>query len=1144
MESIQDTPLKRRKIAKDDIFKAEGYNSEEDSGDNLFEGYETVDTLPAFHCRAGSVTQPESYVTQPTQPLQRPATPQNSSRSIVQVAGSSPLQQTKDNRSSAFGKHTGGALASTMAPPGTTFKLPYGVSTSPAPSKSSKPIEIDLSDDDDQPLYCGGSSDEDTQTTSKADIRPSSFAPTDTLERLGGLDRFKRVTANSIYRPSKSSMINSSDIMANAYGGVRRDRPPQPIPQPAPIVASTVRDRDLASIEDHQTRKKIERLQEVLPQCSVNICLNALVKRKGVYEDAMDLLASQEELSSLPVDLTGPDDELPKDRKSVPQLSQPPLRRPMAKQQVKASNLKIQEKWTASPKLHKASQVSSPPVIDLPKAHRRRLVQGSKREDSPDPATVHVFFPESSPRADRSASGQSDSGFISDYQEIGLDDEILRFFNSCSARDLVDIAAVGLETATKLLAQRPFTSLQRVRQVTEDSGKKKISRKPIGDKIVEKCLEMWSGYQAVDRLVQKCEELGDSVCKDMDKWGVNIFGSSKEGELELIDLDTASNITRDSGIGTPMSHEVSDDDDHKKGTISSLPPTKRGLYPQPAIMAEGIVLKDYQVVGINWLALLFDKRLSCILADDMGLGKTCQVVAFFALLLETKSVSGPHLVIVPASTLENWLREFRQFCPRLNVMPYYAAEKERAEIREQIFESLDSINVIVTTYTVAKAPVDNKFLRQVKPICVVYDEGHTLKNSKSAGYGLYMKIPSDFRLLLTGTPLQNNLRELASLLGFILPSLFKEHSESLEAIFSHKAKTTDSTESHTALLSEERIKRAKTMMTPFVLRRKKHQVLKYLPRKYRSVQYCDIFDSQKAIYEEEKARALNVINRRKAGVRTGNETTNVMMDLRKASIHPLLFRRHYDKHKLVRMAEACLKEDEFQASNVNLVYEDMEVMTDMELHQFCERYPHTMSSFRLEHEEWMDSGKVKTLSELLQKYKRNGDRILVFSQFVMVLNILEAVMETLDMRFFRLDGTTRIDERQDMIDQFYREPDITVFLLSTGAGGAGINLACANKVIIFDSSFNPQADVQAENRAHRVGQTREVEVVRLITKGTIEEQIHALGETKLALDDRVAGIAENEAKVEKQGVNIVAEMMLGDLRQSHRDDNAAIAPGQ
>jgi SWI/SNF-related matrix-associated actin-dependent regulator 1 of chromatin subfamily A len=193
-----------------------------------------------------------------------------------------------------------------------------------------------------------------------------------------------------------------------------------------------------------------------------------------------------------------------------------------------------------------------------------------------------------------------------------------------------------------------------------------------------------------------------------------------------------------------------------------------------------------------------------------------------------------------------------------------------------------------------------------------------------------------------------------------------------------------------------------------------------------------------------------------------------------------------------------------------------------------------MTPFSLQNEEWMDSGKVTKMTSLLKAYKENGDRVLVFSQFTMVMDILEAVMETEEMSFFRLDGSTNMNERQPMIDQFTADPEITVFLLSTKAGGAGINLAAANKIVIFDSSFNPQEDIQAENRAHRVGQTRDVEVVRLVTRNSIEEKIHALGETKLALDDRVAGVVADEGddqKAKKQGAKIVEEMMIGEIEK-------------
>lgn len=388
-----------------------------------------------------------------------------------------------------------------------------------------------------------------------------------------------------------------------------------------------------------------------------------------------------------------------------------------------------------------------------------------------------------------------------------------------------------------------------------------------------------------------------------------------------------------------------------------------------------------------------------------------------------------------------------------------------------------------------------------------------------------MKIPAKFRLLLTGTPLQNNLKELAALLGFILPSIFNERRGDLDFIFKAKARTTD--DDHSALLSAQRIARAKSMMTPFVLRRKKHQVLKHLPSKKTRTEYCEMTQGQWEIYNEYVQQAREAMQARAAGKKATKETGNVLMQLRKAAIHPMLFRRIFTDEKIKMMAKDCLKEPELSDRDPELVREDMSYYSDFQLHTFCEEHPTTMAKYNVQKDEWMDSGKVTKLTELLLKYRENGDRVLVFSQFTMVLDILEAVMETLQIAFFRFDGQTKIDERQDMIDQFHEEKEVTVFLLSTKAGGMGINLACANKVIIFDQSFNPQEDIQAENRAHRVGQTREVEVVRLVTKGTVEEQIHALGETKLALDHRVAGdgtMDKEEKQAEEDGLKAVEKM--------------------
>jgi SWI/SNF-related matrix-associated actin-dependent regulator 1 of chromatin subfamily A len=324
------------------------------------------------------------------------------------------------------------------------------------------------------------------------------------------------------------------------------------------------------------------------------------------------------------------------------------------------------------------------------------------------------------------------------------------------------------------------------------------------------------------------------------------------------------------------------------------------------------------------------------------------------------------------------------------------------------------------------------------------------------------------------------------------------------------------------------------MLKPFVLRRKKHQVID-LPAKHAHVQYCEMKPSQQAIYDHEKEGVRQLLLDRANGVKTGSKSANILMKLRQAAIHPLLRRRVYTDAILRKMSTACLKEEKWSYSDPNIIFEELQPYNDFECHQMCIANPRSLGKFKLQNDEWMDSGKVDKLRDLLTRFIANGDRTLIFSQFTMVMDILEYVLETLKIEFVRLDGRTNVEDRQSILDAFHERTEIPVFLLSTKAGGAGINLACANRVIIFDSSFNPQEDVQAENRAHRVGQTREVEIYRLVTKNTIEVQIHALGQTKLALDQAVAGEDGDGSKSEEQGMKVVETMMLEHLRKG---DNA------
>lgn len=1132
-ESVPNTPIRSKNAAR---------AAPDEDGDA-----ETIATVPVG---AHSLT-PTQRLTQPTQlvdmPYSRSETPP-----VIQVAASSPPGPAHSPPRPA------GILASLMAPSGTHFRPPP---SSLGPAKRTPVVDLD-----DGPTYRGGSSDDDDNyTIRRSDIKPAMFekasrspekekvVESPVRAEAGAMDRFKEITSSAIYDPTSNGVKRSADQMSShdtAKGIAKKVR------QNAPSKAQplTPAFSSLEEIPDVRVKAKVERILKVMPGKSVQTCVDALLRTRGNYDDAMNYLANS--------DLGNVDEnDVIAIESSDDELSASPVQSaaPVAKQNIKARGT-IQDKWAAmkmppgstqrdtdevkprgrlirGPKGREATTASPAPVITLesdespPKRKAGRLQKGRRRVSLSEPEMT-----------DSDSDVQVQDSTVSD-----LDIKVLKFFNTCDVRNLVDTTSISQESAEVITANRPFSSLDHVRSVSAPinttKGKPRKAPRPMGERIVEKCLEMFTGYRAIDTLVAECEALGRPIANEMKKWGVDIFGKRDE-ELEITSIPAALN-PHDSGIATPSSNHPSpqadDDEDDLPMTASRKEPQSRFI-TQPSVMADDLQMKDYQIVGINWLSLLFEKELSCILADDMGLGKTCQVIAFLAHLYE-KNIKGPHLIVVPASTIENWLREFSKFCPKLMVTPYYAGQHERAYIREQIEENRDEINVIITTYTIARTRPDSKFLRDLDCTVCVYDEGHMLKNHQSKLYSELMRIRARFRLLLTGTPLQNNLQELASLLGFILPKVFLEHKDDLHAVFSNKAKTTDSDESHSTLLSAQRIDRAKSMLRPFVLRRKKHQVID-LPAKHSRVQYCQMKQSQRNIYENEIAQVRQLVADRAAGKKTGSRSANILMKLRQASIHPLLARRHYTDAILRKMAKACLKEEKWALSDPNVIFEELLAYNDFECHRICIDNPNSLGKFKLKNEEWMDSGKIDQLRVLLDRFIKNGDRTLIFSQFTMVMDILENVLETLKIEFVRLDGHTNVEDRQSILDHFYEHTEIPVFLLSTKAGGAGINLACANKVIIHDSSFNPQEDVQAENRAHRVGQTREVEVFRFVSTETIEEQIYALGQTKLALDQAVAGEDDASAtKNEEAGMKAVEAMVLADLEKKGGTE-CVDAPGE
>lgn len=1139
-----------------------------------------------------------NYVTQPTQPLPPPkSSVPNTSSSAVLVDRSSPPLPTaaspprKPNPAPSqqrvpFAKPRTSLLASSLAPAGTGFRQPLGVQSRPAA------ITITDSDDEDPPVH--HSSDEETQ--GRSNIKPTNFkkggrgldstpnrsdkivpdsphASRDTAAPASSSTFFGNLMGTFGHSESSLPSRNAAPYdSASAYGST--SRPPRPQqqqrqtgPSRARPVVNAVAYETLDDVPDYMIRVKIAEMQKVLHE-TVQRCHDALSKTRGNKDAAMSWLADNEErpapnddvdeLSSMsPVARKGV--AVAKSSSQVPNRSSQPVR-PMAKQEVKAPSRTIAEKYASAQPVRNPSQPTTQDNDDddddeeelRPKRrlqHGRRPARSASPPSSPPvqkPAQPKQRLQQRSRQAiviDDDDDDDEDSGLGRDASEevepipveSAFDMRLLKFFNECSVRDLAELSAQPEDAVSFVLDKRPFSDLDAIRAITNagetKSGKKSKSR-PVGDKMVEVCGEMWAGYEAVDELVVECEKISNPIQKALRGWGVG------EGdELQLMNLDEA----HDSGIGTPASSCPSDD------APSSRKNKPKGRFlAQPDNMGE-VELKDYQLVGLNWLHLLWSKKISCILADDMGLGKTCQVIAFLA-QLQNEETDGVHLVIVPGSTLENWLREFARFAPSLKVFPYYGSQAERPALQAQIEAEFNTIDVIVTTYDIAvkndSKTEDNKFLRRLGPAVCVYDEAHTLRNPNSLRYEGLMKIKADFKILLTGTPLQNNLQELVAILAFIMPELFREKREQLNFIFKHKASTKDA--DHAALLSAERIARARTMMTPFILRRKKQQVLD-LPTKHSRVEWCDMTASQATYYNNMMAEARQVlaekaVSKTKAKAAGKKDSSNVLMALRQAAIHPLLARRLYSDDKIDRIVADLLKHDEFAGNPPEKVraYILGESNTgvnlkggDYGLHKFCAEREY-LSKYALKKGRWMDCGKVQKFKDLVTAYAANGDRVLVFSQFTTLMDILEAVLETLAIKFMRLDGSTRMDVRQDMIDTFSSDTSIPVFMLSTKAGGAGINLAAANKVIIFDSGFNPQDDIQAENRAHRVGQTREVEVVRLVTKETVEEQIHVLGESKLALDERVAGegaTAAEDKLAEKQGEQMVERMLMDSLKK-------------
>ncbi|XP_067402131.1 chromodomain-helicase-DNA-binding protein 1-like isoform X1 [Emydura macquarii macquarii] len=450
----------------------------------------------------------------------------------------------------------------------------------------------------------------------------------------------------------------------------------------------------------------------------------------------------------------------------------------------------------------------------------------------------------------------------------------------------------------------------------------------------------------------------------------------------------------------------------------------------------GIQLRSYQMEGVKWLVQCYGIQHGCILGDEMGLGKTCQTIALLV-YLTGKLNKRPFLILCPLSVLSNWKEELERFAPGLSYVTYAGDKEERAKLQRDL-KAHSYFHVLLTTYEICLK--DGAFLKFFNWAALVVDEAHRLKNQNSLLHKTLSEFSVDFSLLLTGTPVQNSLQELYSLLSFIEPDIFpKEQVEEFVQCY------------HGIEKESKPAKELHSLLQPFLLRRVKAEVAAELPKKVEVVLYHGMSALQRKYYKAILMKDLDAFEN-EAGRKV--QLQNVLIQLRKCVAHPYLF--------------SGVEPEPFEVGD------------------------HLIDA----------SGKLCLLDKLLSFLYAGGHRVLLFSQMTRMLDILQDYMDYRGYSYERLDGSVRGEERHLAIKNFGQQP-IFVFLLSTRAGGVGMNLTAADTVIFVDSDFNPQNDLQATARAHRIGQNKPVKIIRLIGRDTVEEVIYRRAASKLQLTNTI-----------------------------------------
>uniref|UniRef100_A0A670KE01 Chromodomain helicase DNA binding protein 3 n=1 Tax=Podarcis muralis TaxID=64176 RepID=A0A670KE01_PODMU len=517
------------------------------------------------------------------------------------------------------------------------------------------------------------------------------------------------------------------------------------------------------------------------------------------------------------------------------------------------------------------------------------------------------------------------------------------------------------------------------------------------------------------------------------------------------------------------------------------------------ITSTGGTLHMYQLEGLNWLRFSWAQSTDTILADEMGLGKTIQTIVFLYSLYREGHTKGPFLVSAPLSTIINWEREFQMWAPNFYVVTYTGDKDSRSIIRENEFSFEDNamkggkkafkmkreaqvkFHVLLTSYELVT--IDQAALASIRWACLVVDEAHRLKNNQSKFFRVLNGYKIDHKLLLTGTPLQNNLEELFHLLNFLTPERFNNLEGFLEEFAD--------------ISKEDQIKKLHDLLGPHMLRRLKADVFKNMPAKTELIVRVELSPMQKKYYKYILTRNFEALNSRGGGNQVS--LLNIMMDLKKCCNHPYLF-------PVAAMESPKLPSGAYEGGALIKA-----------------------------------SGKLMLLQKMLRKLKEQGHRVLIFSQMTKMLDLLEDFLDYEGYKYERIDGGITGALRQEAIDRF-NAPGAQqfCFLLSTRAGGLGINLATADTVIIFDSDWNPHNDIQAFSRAHRIGQANKVMIYRFVTRASVEERITQVAKRKMMLTHLVVrpGLGSKSGSMSKQELDDILKFGTEEL---FKDENEGLS---